>query len=61
MGAKWSRTRVVIRNGSGDRVVSMHDFHRGPYETAVADAIRWGAFHRDLPPLELTEPRKETV
>ena len=27
----------VIRNGSGDRVVSMHDFHRGPYETAVAD------------------------
>ncbi len=27
----------VIRNGSGDRVVEMHDFHRGPYETAVAD------------------------
>jgi carbon-monoxide dehydrogenase medium subunit len=27
----------VIRNGSGDRVVSMNDFHRGPYETAVAD------------------------
>jgi carbon-monoxide dehydrogenase medium subunit len=27
----------VIRNSSGDRVVSMHDFHRGPYETAVAD------------------------
>jgi carbon-monoxide dehydrogenase medium subunit len=27
----------VIRNGGGDRVVEMHDFHRGPYETAVAD------------------------
>ena len=27
----------VIRNSSGERVVSMHDFHRGPYETAVAD------------------------
>lgn len=27
----------VIRNRDGDRVVSMHDFHRGPYETAVAD------------------------
>ncbi len=27
----------VIRNSSGDRVVEMHDFHRGPYETAVAD------------------------
>jgi carbon-monoxide dehydrogenase medium subunit len=27
----------VIRNGSGDRVVSMQDFHQGPYETAVAD------------------------
>ena len=29
--------RCVIRNGSGERVVSMHDFHRGPYETAVGD------------------------
>lgn len=29
--------QCVIRNGSGHRVVSMHDFHRGPYETAVAD------------------------
>ena len=29
--------QCVIRNGSGDRVVSMRDFHRGPYETAVAD------------------------
>ncbi|MGA9278370.1 FAD binding domain-containing protein [Ilumatobacter sp.] len=27
----------VIRGTSGERVVSMHDFHRGPYETAVAD------------------------
>jgi len=27
----------VIRTKSGERVVSMHDFHRGPYETAVAD------------------------
>jgi aerobic carbon-monoxide dehydrogenase medium subunit len=27
----------VIRNQSGERVVAMHDFHRGPYETAVAD------------------------
>lgn len=27
----------VIRNGSGDRVVSMQEFHQGPYETAVAD------------------------
>ncbi|WP_040491478.1 FAD binding domain-containing protein [Ilumatobacter nonamiensis] len=27
----------VIRGRSGERVVSMHDFHRGPYETAVAD------------------------
>lgn len=25
----------VIRNASGERVVSMADFHRGPYETAV--------------------------
>lgn len=29
--------QCVIRNGSGDRVVPMHEFHRGPYETAVAD------------------------
>ncbi|MGH1505054.1 MAG: FAD binding domain-containing protein [Acidimicrobiales bacterium] len=27
----------VIRGTGGERVVSMHDFHRGPYETAVAD------------------------
>jgi carbon-monoxide dehydrogenase medium subunit len=29
--------RCVIRGSSGERVVSMHDFHRGPYETAVGD------------------------
>lgn len=29
--------QCVIRNESGDRVVSMADFHQGPYETAVAD------------------------
>ncbi len=28
----------VIRNGSGERVVTMEEFHRGPYETAVGDA-----------------------
>ncbi len=27
----------VIRSSSGERVVSMHDFHQGPYETAVGD------------------------
>jgi len=27
----------VIRGSSGQRVVSMEDFHRGPYETAVGD------------------------
>ncbi|GIL25421.1 FAD binding domain-containing protein [Actinocatenispora comari] len=27
----------VIRNGSGQRVVPMAKFHRGPYETAVGD------------------------
>src|SRR5919112_2023405 len=29
---------AVIRGGQGERVVSMTDFHRGPYETAVGDA-----------------------
>ena len=29
--------KCVVRNGSGDRVVEMHDFHQGPYETAVED------------------------
>ena len=28
----------VIRGSGGERVVSMQDFHRGPYETAVGDA-----------------------
>lgn len=28
----------VIKSTSGERVVSMHDFHQGPYETAVGDA-----------------------
>ena len=27
----------VIRGSSGERVVTMEEFHRGPYETAVAD------------------------
>lgn len=27
----------VIKNSSGERLVEMHDFHQGPYETAVAD------------------------
>lgn len=27
----------VIRDADGQRVVSMHDFHRGPYETAVGE------------------------
>jgi aerobic carbon-monoxide dehydrogenase medium subunit len=28
----------VIRGSGGERVVTMEDFHRGPYETAVGDA-----------------------
>lgn len=28
----------VIRGSGGERIVSMHDFHEGPYETAVGDA-----------------------
>jgi len=28
----------VIQGSGGERVVSMHDFHVGPYETAVGDA-----------------------
>jgi carbon-monoxide dehydrogenase medium subunit len=31
------RARAVIRGSSGERVVEMHDFHRGPYETAVGE------------------------
>jgi aerobic carbon-monoxide dehydrogenase medium subunit len=29
--------QCVIRSSSGDRVVAMHEFHQGPYETAVGD------------------------
>lgn len=28
----------VIRSADGERVVPMHEFHRGPYETAVGEA-----------------------
>ena len=28
----------VIRGSAGERIVAMHDFHEGPYETAVGDA-----------------------
>ena len=28
--------RMLIRGPEGERVVDMHEFHRGPYETAVA-------------------------
>ncbi len=30
--------RMVIRASHGERVVDMHEFHRGPYETAVGPA-----------------------
>ena len=30
--------RCVIRGSSGERIVSMDDFHRGPYQTAVGQA-----------------------
>src|SRR4051812_4546696 len=30
--------RLVIRSSSQERVVDMHAFHRGPYETAVGPA-----------------------
>src|SRR3954452_4050855 len=30
--------RCVIRSSAGERVVSMDDFHRGPYQTAVGQA-----------------------
>src|SRR5690349_12223755 len=30
--------RLVIRGADGERVVDMHAFHRGPYETAVGPA-----------------------
>ena len=31
------RASAVVRGAGGERVVAMHDFHRGPYETAVGD------------------------
>src|SRR5215211_2647548 len=31
-------TRMVIRGSGGERAVDMHEFHRGPYETAVGPA-----------------------
>jgi aerobic carbon-monoxide dehydrogenase medium subunit len=31
------RARAVIRGPQGERVVGMHEFHQGPYETAVGD------------------------
>ena len=30
--------KMVIRAGDGERVVDMHEFHKGPYETAVGPA-----------------------
>jgi carbon-monoxide dehydrogenase medium subunit len=32
------QARMVIRSSAGERVVSMREFHRGPYETAVGPA-----------------------
>jgi carbon-monoxide dehydrogenase medium subunit len=32
------KAQMVIRSTSGDRIVDMHEFHRGPYETAVGPA-----------------------
>jgi carbon-monoxide dehydrogenase medium subunit len=31
------KAKVVIRGGEGERVVGMHEFHIGPYMTAVGD------------------------
>src|SRR5205085_7502590 len=31
------KAKVVIRGPQGERVVAMHDFHIGPYITAVGD------------------------
>jgi carbon-monoxide dehydrogenase medium subunit len=30
--------QMVIRGADGERVIGMHEFHRGPYRTAVGDA-----------------------
>jgi len=32
------KAELVIRSTAGERVVPMHEFHRGPYETAVGPA-----------------------
>jgi len=32
-----ARATVVVRGRGGDRVLSMQEFHRGPYETAVGE------------------------
>src|SRR4051794_22997457 len=32
-----AKAKVVIRGADGARVVGMHEFHRGPWMTAVAD------------------------
>ena len=36
--APRSNASCVIRGSGGERVVTMEEFHRGPYETAVGDA-----------------------
>ena len=40
LSAVWSTLDAVcvIKGSGGERLVSMHDFHVGPYETAVGDA-----------------------
>jgi aerobic carbon-monoxide dehydrogenase medium subunit len=32
-----AKARVVIKGPDGDRIVGMHDFHRGPWTTAVGE------------------------
>ena len=32
------RARLVVRGLDGERVLTMQEFHRGPYETAIGDA-----------------------
>src|SRR4051794_7019112 len=32
------KAQLVIRSSTGERVVDMHEFHKGPYETAVGPA-----------------------
>jgi aerobic carbon-monoxide dehydrogenase medium subunit len=33
-----AKARVVIKGPEGERIVGMHDFHRGPWMTAVGDS-----------------------